>query len=270
MKRATFTLISGDQFFSHPGITVYLKSLINHVSGEKFVFAHNLSLENMKKIAAFGINVVPVPLDMIRLNTICGIWVYRWRVFYNFLAQTRELEHVLITDAKDVLFQGDPFDHPVFCKNDFLQLVGEGQTHEQSQWNCQDQMKFQMELEEAHNFLDWSVANGGVQAGSNQMLQQLGLAIYAGMPLIQYKSSDQAYLNYLYQTYLQADPRVGLSEPDQDWLCLTGETLKWGANRFPMEFRAGTFTNPELARPYAIVHQWERTEFANRIFEVYK
>jgi hypothetical protein len=263
------TLISGDEFFAQPGVSVYLKSLLNHVSGEKLVFAHNLSTENMKKIDALGISVVPVPTDMIRC-----IVVDRWWVFYSFLAQTGGLENVLITDSKDVLFQNDPFEHPEFRIGfngyEFLQFVSEGQTHEQSHWNRQDQFKFQLELEQAVNCLDWPVINGGVQGGSSGMLQQLGLAICSAMPLIQYKSTEQAYLNWLYQTFLTNDKvRVGLSEPHNDWLCLTGETVKWGANRFPVEYRAGAFMNPELARPYAIVHQWERTKFADQVLQVY-
>ena len=66
--------------------------------------------------------------------------------------------------------------------------------------------------------------------------------------------TDQAALNYLYR-FLREDETYSVSQPFNDYLCLTGEGVR--LNKVSVE------TNEESEiclkdKPYCIVHQWDR------------
>lgn len=258
MNNVTITYISGDQFCMQEGVYVFLRSLMTHVSGEKIVFTHGLNEDNRAKIKGLGVTLLDTPFP-VRTN----IMFDRWETTYHFLCNT-DFEKFLIVDSKDVVFQSDPFEHPLFQMKEFCLLVDEGHQHKHSLWNAQDQLAFQIKRHQNKNtnspiedFLSWPVINGGVIAGTRTYMKLLGTILYSGMYLVG-APLEQSLLNYMYHTAWYQDPRIYVAHPREDWFCATGEPVHWGTQDYKVQLVGGLITNPALERPFALVHQWER------------
>ncbi len=242
------TFISGDKFAQRPEVAVYLDSL-RLVSGDKFVFTHDLNQENRDRISAYGITII----DAEHIH-----WIVRdrFRAYAEFLA-AHTYEHVLLTDSKDVLFTSDPFDYlREITQPEFVLLVSEGIRHGQSLWNVIDQTGLQQLVKPEVAFEDWEVINGGVQLGSSQALHKFCNTIYKLMVTVMPPSTEQAMINYMYHVYWKHQGEVLLADPHKDWFCCTGEPILRGIHGFSLDL--ATWRNPSLTKPYSVVHQWER------------
>jgi len=260
-NRVSLTFISGDVFANLSGVEVYLKSLDRHWLYDKVVFTHNLNPENRERIQNLGFRIVDVNPSNIK-----EVVLDRWFNYWKFLCNN-DYDIVLITDSKDVLFQGNP------CKftplGEFLVLCSEGQKHKDSDWNIQEQKKFQEANHLKYEFLDQPVLNGGVQFGSGRKMKDFTYLMYQGIKLsVEGKNiSDQAFLNYLYRTIV-CDPNVEVADPGSSPFVATGDALKNKTANFRMVYEKGVYYNPEFCTPYCIFHQWDRTEFADQIIGV--
>lgn len=241
--RCVLTYLSGDKFAQLPEVSVYLNSL-KHASGDKFVFTHDLNQENRDLISKYGITIIDV-------NNIQWIVRDRFRVYAEFL-HSRNYEQVLMTDSKDVLFNSDPFDY--FPDMPDLVLVSEGILHKQSLWNIIDQTGLQKLIKPDCPCEDWPVINGGVQMGKSKSVCNFCGIIYQMMVEINPRSTEQALINYMYNVHWKE--KVVLADPSKDWFCCTGEPISRGIHDFPVDL--ATWKNPNLSKPYAIVHQWDR------------
>lgn len=236
------TFIGGDVFAQHPGVSVYLDSL-SKVPGDKFVFTHDLNQENRSRIAAYA--------TIIDVENVQWIVRDRFLAYGNFLEKHR-YHNVLFTDSKDVIFTSNPFEYE---RKKPITLVSEGITHKQSLWNTIDQTGLQAVLPSIP-FEDWPVINGGVQLGSPRALSHFCWDIYNVMTTLRPGSTEQALINYMYQTLWK--DKLELADPHKDWLCCTGEPIARKVHGYPIDLN--TWKNPNLSRAYSIIHQWERIQ----------
>ena len=245
------SFISGNKFAEKPEVSVYLETL-KRVHGDKFVFTHDLNDVNRKRIESYGIKIIDV-------DNIEFIVRDRWRVYAEFL-NSHPCERVLITDAKDVLFNSDPFECADLSTlppglEEYLILVSEGFTHGQSLWNLLDQTALQEMVPDA-KCEKWDVINGGVQLGTYNVMYGFCDAVYRALVTLRPNCSDQAYINYMYHTQWKLKNEFVMADPYYDWFCCIGEPVARNIHGYPIDLT--TWHNPKLAKPYSIVHQWER------------
>jgi tetratricopeptide (TPR) repeat protein len=254
-KECSLTVIAGEEFAASEGVQAYLGSLARVLSGDHYVFAHGLSAEREGAIQRFGLKIAHVPRME---HLLCD----RWWLYDSFIGATR-YERYLITDSKDVVFQGNPFDYSL--DEEWVVLAGEGTLHRDSIWNIKDQAALQGSLGVALDFKDWQVVNGGLQYGTRKKMKALAGQMCREMsrPIT---STDQAVLNYVYHTSLRNDPGYVVASSDTQAFCVTCGPICEGAVDDGHELR---WNGKELYSPrvgvYQIVHQWERTPFARQI-----
>lgn len=263
MKKLIATWASGEEFCNSIGFATYLKSLKVFSSSvvDIVVFTHDMPLNIRQKLSSFGILVEDVePSDvhfLIRDRNLA---------YWKFLIKHHDEYHLCIfTDSKDVVFQTNPFN--IFRSSDFCALVSEGMTHAQSGWNSIDQFECQRNVREFEISLsNEQVINGGVIIGSPHRLRELFLLLWTNTVRAVGNCTEQAVLNYLYQ-FLKHDRDFYLCDPKTSSFCLTGEAVKEGY--FKPVFQDGLFLHPETKVPYAIIHQYERTEYKEAVLAQY-
>ncbi len=258
-KECSLTLIAGEAFSTSAGVRVYLQSLAHAFTGDKYVLVFDITAQREKEIQDGGFIVARVP-------PVANLLRNRWRLYDAFIAAT-SYERYLISDSKDVIFQGNPFDYPLAADTAFL--AGEGMLHRGSVWNIQDQVGLQRGLSVTVECNNWQIINGGVQYGTRQKMKELSGAMCQTMfgPMV---CTDQAALNYIYHTALKNDPGYILALPDAQAFCATGEPIRAGAAMVGYELH---WNGKELYGPhvgiYRIVHQWDRTPFAEYILKAH-
>ena len=256
-KYASLTFISGDVFASNSSIEVYLQSLQKNWPYDKIVFTHSLNPENRERLERYDIQIIDVDPNKVH-DVINDRWFHYWQFLCN-----KDYEIVMITDAKDVLFQDDPIKR-LKQKDDFLILSSEGQNHEDSNWNIEEQEKFQSANNLNYPYLGKPILNGGFQIGSLSEVLHFTYLMNQGMRLNKGSTSDQAFLNSMYDDF-QHNPRITISDPVKNSLIATGESIKEGTAKYLLEMSMGNLVNPNLDQPYCIVHQWDRTPFAENV-----
>lgn len=194
----------------------------------------------------------------------------RFFFYWDFLTRNPGHHLVLVVDSRDVLFQAD-----VFCRiaekaiysqygKDKVHIISEGMKHRDSGWNIKDQLSVQRHLGIfAGNFLDFPVVSGGVMLGPVEKIRQLCFLVWATTLHNGGECTDQGVLNYLWR-YLRCDGNYILHDPAVDDLVATGEGIKCGLNPVP-HFQNGLLYCSATQQPYAIFHQWDRTEHASEI-----
>lgn len=252
VKNAVFTWASGEAFCNSEGFTCYLNSLDVINEADIFVFSHDMPDDARLKIErkATIIDIKPNEVEFLLRD--------RHRHYRDFLLKNKNAyRKTLITDSKDVVFQRDPFENANVHWYEFIYLVGEGMNHVQSGWNLIDQYEAQRNAPQL-DYRDWPVINGGVMLGTSGMLRNLLLMWWSMMTRSAGKCTDQGFLNYLYNGYLQDETCYFVKEPQRHLFCVTGEAIKEGL--VDIEFRDGQFIQPLSQQPYYIVHQWDRVE----------
>ena len=176
------------------------------------------------------------------------------RVLYSLQALARDTESrcVMVADCRDVIFQRDPFEG--WLERVELCLAGEGPLMQQDEWNLGDQRTFQLNIppEQRKIGAGWEVVCAGVVAGSQARMLELYGQLWELVSHARY-GTDQGALNYLYNTALRGDATV--ARAPVGW-CLSGHHYRYHGARY----RDGEFVDRE-GRAYAVVHQWDRTEW---------
>jgi Tfp pilus assembly protein PilF len=257
-KECSVAVISGEKFSGIEGVGVYLKSLARVFGGDKYILANGLFAERIREIKSLGFKIIQIP----RMEAVLS---GRWRIYDAFIGATR-YERYLLTDSKDVLFQGNPFDFPL--GEDSVVLVGEGMVHGNSVWNILDQAAFQRSIGVEVDFKDWHVINSGVEYGTREKMKELVGRVCRIMsgPMA---STDQAALNYIYHISLKSDARYVLALPGAKAFCATGWSEREGTpvEGYDLKWNGEKFFSPRVG-VYGIVHQWERTPFGGELLKV--
>jgi hypothetical protein len=247
---AILTAATGREFSLQPGFQVILKSIRTcNLQGDVVLLTNDMD-ENIQQIVkAYEYQTIEVDMKKIR-----NIAVDRFLIFYEFLCG-KTYDAVLLTDSKDVYFQGNPFDH--LQPKDSLLLCSEGGKIHQNEWNTIDQLKCQDELLPIYqqDLNEQTIINSGFILGRTETIKNLCLQIWLTTLRTQYQFTDQACLNYLYH-FLQKDPSVRLLSPHDSTYCATGQGITQGW--FSAEWRNGLLYHPPTGKPYAAYHQWNR------------
>ena len=254
---ATMTLIAGEEFSQQPEVQLYLQTLRDHVpNADHFVVAMNLSKETCDKIAHMGHKVAIMH---------CQHTFARWVCYHRILCQ-QHYEYVLVTDAKDVFFQDDPFQ---YTNNYKLILCGEGMQYKKCDWNThwQNQLDGIMAFEPI-DYSEEEVINSGFELGTHEQILKLCSLMWSNFQALNKAPErlvipDQAILSWLYHHFLRYEPGVIKCSPTTASLVATGQAIAADATMsgYEVDWQNGNLVHPQLMRPYAVVHQWERTKY---------
>jgi hypothetical protein len=258
-----FTFACGKEFQSSAGFHVFLES-ITREKLDLTVFSDKFHGKWERILRCFGHSAYEVE----------GIYYLlrdRWHHYAKALYAS-DADCVLLCDAKDVIFQDDPFKivKDLDIKGEFVIFCNEGITHGENNWNGGDQFRCQIHVvsEWKREFLSRPVLNGGFIIGTPRKLAQLATMIWTNMirnPQPPY--SDQAMINFLHM-WTENDPEVYVCDPREHNLCLTGQGIieeKVSYNRKS----DGTFHNSLTDKKYYAFHQWDRTEWSADIHKKY-
>lgn len=166
-------------------------------------------------------------------------------------------DHILFLDARDIIFQRDPF-----MDIDHLNVAAscEGVTHERCSWNLWDHNSVRQYFpgELWPNIGLWPVVNFGVVGGKRSHVRWAMLLTWMVGCRFNSGGSDQGIWNMTWNHYLKDEPGYWLCQPElHDW-CVVGDH---SAHIKPAPYwENGTIFCPTTRRPYAIVHQWERSD----------
>jgi hypothetical protein len=258
------TFARGDGVFRAQEFTVFLRSAqaVLPPSVDKVLYT---PLETQEQDAQL---VERHGIAVCRTSQVRGNYLRdRWKVFHDDLWRSRgHYRYVCISDARDVLFQADPF--PLLAAR--LQVRGcqvlvfaEGMAHRQCAWNTNEQQAFQQScVPWQAPFADWPVANGGVVMGQFEEVRQLCLLLWIAALRIAGRCSDQAAMNYLLHVPLREVSTFQVERPLDSVLVVTGQGVQKGHVGV---FFDGQVRHPETHEPYCLVHQWDRTEYRKDI-----
>ena len=289
MKNAIISWASGYDFCRLPEFNIFLNSIKSSgFEGDVVLFSHDLDDEIHDKFLSMNYKIVMTEKDRVHL-----VVRDRFLFLYEWLIENGDnYDNIIMTDSKDVLFQKNPSDYflmrqlcaegAVFPADlgeeqqishkeleKYVLLCCEGDVHYKSEWNSQNQVRLQMNVDEFKMpFIHRPIINSGFIAGSPEELKNLCLLMWSNSIRTVTKLSEQATLNYLY-FFLEKDPIYKLYHPQDHPFCLTGEGVKQGWVDHVEMKEDGLVYNSELDMPYFAFHQWERTEYKDKIMEKY-
>lgn len=169
---------------------------------------------------------------------------------------------VLFLDSRDLLFQRDPFAD--ISEYDLI-AAGEGATHGQCEWNARDQGAAMSYLPAGLNedTGKWPVVCAGVMGGRRLPARAALMSVWLLASTYTRGGTDQAAWNYIWNKHLKHEPNNWLCDPNvSDW-CLHGHHL--GKIRPEPRMEGGQIISGATGRPYALVHQWDRTPWRDEI-----
>lgn len=243
----------GNKLFESNDFNIYLESLDTIKDVEKVLLVYNSNIDELSKIAHHYDKIIAFDKNIDYID----------QVFYEFLCNfSDKYEYVLICDSRDVIFQKNPFEYLEKQKKD-LYLVCEGMKVKDSDPNY-DWMfrlsKTQWDYNDAifRNY----VINGGILAGKIEHLIYLIMISFTNTNRnSKYDIYNQTIYSYI-EFYLRSAKFVEICHPDKSLYCITGEGV--GKHGVPMKIVNGIACN-ENDEPYYIVHQWDRTFFAEEV-----
>lgn len=258
MKAATITWASGTEFCRGPGFQIYLRSLAEtDFVGDRLIFTTEMDALIRQKAQSLGFVIVDV--DPAQIS---NCMKDRYRIWSYYLERC-SYDRVITTDAKDVYFQRSPqeileIDSPVI-------LCSEGMNHSQSSWNFTDQQRLQERMTYLRSgFNDWQVLNGGTYAGNPKSLAKvMGSVWLAGLSA---ESSDQSALNFVYR-HVSTEARI--LDPNHDHYIATGESIAKNLMSRPPKWEQGQLFASD-GQPFAVFHQWDRTQYGIEIAAKYQ
>ena len=235
---------------------VYFSSVSTVKKNDEFIcLTDGIDQKYIDIISEFGCKVIHQP----RKNK--KIFTNRWFSFWKYLS-TIDVDKVIITDARDVFFQSQPFS---FCPHFSVGVCCEGFEHKNSPFNMTDQMKLQIhQYENIDTFTEWSVVNGGVCIAHKKQLVDFCFLMWSNC-MGRSQCTDQAVLNFLYHSSKNSE-KWHLFDPRKDSFCLTGEAYKENLLPYEVKIEDGVIKNHEK-NSFCLFHQWDRTIFANDILK---
>jgi hypothetical protein len=249
MKNLVMTYGAGASLFASDTFRVYVESL-KHIKDAQFILlTHDIPDESRKYLKSK--NVLVLDQDPAIMQ---NLFRDRHLAFWSFLNHHSVYDKVLVTDCRDVVFQGNPFD---FVRPAEVILVSEGFKRGTSGFACIEHFEFQRDVPMHHlqDNKDRWVCNGGTMMGTSKAMQHFHFLMWMASTKTIGRCTDQATLNWMMH-FLEQDSDFYVSQPDIDNFCLTGEGVKEGV--CPV-LDNGKLLNPK-GEMYLMVHQWDRLD----------
>lgn len=249
--RCTVTLISGAAFAASVGVGIYLRSVSRLTNVDRYILSAGLDESTEQSLLAMGFRVV-------RVKGVNAVTRDRWRAYFDLLSLT-DYKECLLTDSRDVLIQCDPFD---ISEAASVVLSSEVDRHIDSAWNLDQQRGLQSSIGLRLDCGQWPVINAGVIRGDVDRVRDLCAVLYMTCLVGRPNSSDQAMLNFVYHTLLTTDRSVTVLDPLNTRFCVHGTSLTRRKSKLVQRcvWDRGQLYHSEYG-PFAIVHQWERTDY---------
>lgn len=252
--------------------------------GEAFLICYRITDDIKQKIQDAGITVYSVNHDpfgkaLIHNQKGRDTISHQIRFYHAFELLSRlgieKLNKVVMTDVRDVIFQKDPFPYlEQQLKDNYTLLASsEGQLYSNEAWGL-DNLKqgFGPIIPTLLNLEESSIYNVGVIGGVAQDFANLCLILYE-MSHRLFIPNDQSSFNVLIKTILKE--KILLVNHDDPWAVHCGTCLDPNKSDLNKLFQTkmpqivdGNFLTP-AGGMYAMVHQWDRTEYAQHIIERY-
>lgn len=244
------TFAGGEKFFDNLEFWRYVDSLSCIKNSDFVILTHCMPDAVKDKLIECNISVVEIDQKQVQ-------YIYRDRhlCFYNYLkSKKQEYKYVLVTDCRDVIFQGDPFDYiQNVNRQDFVLMTSEGHRVKQSGFSCIERFEFDKDVPlQFRNHNNGFVINGGVFAGTLNAMKNWHFLVWSTHLKTKGSCTDQAVVDWL-SNYL--DEEYILLHPQDDCFCVTGEGIKEKAVQ--IELKDGVVYSKD-AQKYYIVHQWDR------------
>lgn len=243
----------GNKLFDNDDFLIYLESLDSVKNVDKILLVKDCDISQISKIAHHYDKVIEFKKDILYLD----------QVFYEFLCSCSDAyEYVLMCDSRDIIFQKDPFDY-IIKQNKNLYLVCEGMQVQDSDPNYDWMFRLnKTQWQHDDKIYTNQVINGGVLAGKIEHLIYLLLISFTNTNRnSRYEFYNQTIYSYI-EFYLRLANFVEICHPLNSLYCITGEGV--GKHNIPMKIVNGIACN-ENDEPYFILHQWDRTFFAEEI-----
>jgi len=260
MKRNLLINFSiGDKCIDSLEGDIFLKSLDKFDSFEKAVFVNQVSDRNIQKLSKH-FNII-IHNDETMFTSYIAL--YQW------LSQnSSKYDYVLHSDLRDVVIQEDPF---VFFQenpeiNMFYSL--EGMQIKENECNLFWE-NITRTILNTHNwpYQSEQVINGGIFGGKIDAFINHCLLMFSNTNRKEkFVVLDQQFLGYLGQ-FLKVNPKNKMCHPYLDTFACTGEAIK--RNNIEIYFDGEKACNKE-GKPYCLFHQWDRTEYADKIRDRHK
>lgn len=171
---------------------------------------------------------------------------------------------VLFLDSRDMVFQRDPFED---IGGHNLVASGEGVNHDRSPFNSHDHVHGVGSYIPAglhEDISKWPVVCFGVVGGRRWAARGALMGAWLMGSTFVRGGTDQGAWNYMWNKHLRYDDGSWMCDPNtSDW-CLSGHHA--GDIRPEPFLRDGQIICAATGRPYAMIHQWERTQWRNHIF----
>lgn len=256
MNHLALTLACGRTDARLPdGIRAYARSLAEHWPYRRACLYWDLDGGLVRELAATGLEMVPVAPQP---GHCCKS---RWGLYRDFLA-TAACDLVVITDARDAVFQRDPVEDLFEASEDsweFAGFVSEGQTVESDAWAVQTSRCVEDNASTAWTFdrgLD--SLNGGTLVGTRYEVARVCHLVQCACLARDGGFEDMWALNYAARAGWAVHGNWQVFDPRQDNLCVHGGAW-WREGMTPPP--GVTLEGGRVLRngvPYAIVHQWDR------------
>jgi len=253
MTNALVTWASGQDFCRSDGFKVWLASSKENVNADRFVFTHDMPDDVRTDLLNQEIQIVDVnPKEVHFLLRDRHLHFWQWLTSIGY-------DNFGFTDAKDVVFQSDPFKHLGVLGGRII-LTCEGMEQDQSPWNQGDWFQAQIDTRQfKFPYTERPVINGGVVFGDRHCLKNHFLLLWMTTLKSLGQCTDQGVLNILYN-FLEKHWEYEVTDPRSDNFCLTGEAAKHGLVDYL--FQNNCLKN-DSGEDYCIVHQWDRIPNVN-------
>lgn len=258
--------------------------------GHKALIVYNMDVETANKLTEEGFLLIGVaPYDekngFVAVKTGGNIMVDRFFFIHNFIRMLQdpmEVDHVIITDVRDVVFQNNPTDwlNEYMLPQHNLVLGSENMTYENEPWGSNNLKKSFGEYF-FDNLKDHPINCAGVIAGTLEDISDLCLTIWLvcrGLnPHVEGGGGpDQAAMNILLDTVVHKYTTL-FTNPSNGWVVHAGTTLdaiKAGSGGIGEAY----LRDPTIELPFidnidysikdnniyandknlAVIHQWDR------------
>ncbi len=200
--------------------------------------------------------IVPPQIEVRRRQNTIGGFYFGNALVAEEMKEGQPDDLVMVSDCRDMLFQLNPFSE-YFDRFDLI-ILGEGSTHGTDDWNGNDQRRGQMTLppDQRYDIARWPCVCNGGQVGRRELVRKLRRDVFE-LTCRFSGATDQAALNYIFNSQLAFNPRVMHADPTPGDYALGGH--HFGRTQVSYNHDYGIFYHGVTKRPYTLVHQWDRT-----------
>lgn len=221
-----------------------------------YIFYLDFSELTKRWLNSVGVNIVEAPSEYKDefFNKNGNVMLIRMRLFNAFLKEhIHEYKSVLISDCRDVFFQGNPFldmdiDMP---QEGRIKFSSEGISIVDSGGNPYWLTRFVGNEDWKEQFGNREVLNGGVYCGTANEIIRYHQLLIDMMPGDQFWGVDQAAMNYVVYNVLSEKMDIIYSDPN------TGDLISIFNNRSACKLENDYVVNKDGNVP-SVVHQYDR------------